>query len=612
MNGSFFEWLKKINLWHFIWVSIVLSEISTAAMSLALTGRITREFLITGAVVPVFVASFVIALIREMKKDSQKIRVLSTALEESPVMALVADSEGAILYVNKSFMKTTGYEDKELLGMSLDSLCATAMGKEKYREMLHTVDSGGIWKDEVLCARKDGSSFWQRIHMTALRDQGGPISHYVSLMENITQLKQEEKGLRDSRHMLRLVLDTIPVRVFWKDTGLRYMGCNTLFSSDAGLESPETIVGMDDFGMPWTSEAEGYRADDRMVMDSDSPKVGFEEKQTSPEGKTLWLRTSKVPLKDDTGALLGVMGTYEDITDRKLMEEDLRAKESAIESSLNGIAISSIDGYITYANRSFWEMWGYTDASEVLGKTPDGFTADKELAHEIIGELMSSGAWSGDIVARKKDGSLFDVHISASKVLDSRGEPLCLMSSFVDVSEKAALEKKLRTMSVTDELTGLLNRRGFNMLAGKQLAIAQREGRDVYILFADLDGLKAINDSHGHAAGDLAVTLVASAIKDTFRESDVMGRVGGDEFAVMMVSAGNGGDEDSSIERLDSAMREINDRSTLDFNLSVSSGISKAPAGNAESMEKLMSIADKRMYRRKQDKRRNRNIPERD
>jgi len=609
MRDSLFKWLRKISLWHFIWVSVLLSEIFTTIMSYFLTGRVSREFIITGAVVPVFVATFVIALVREMRKDSQRILILSTALDESPVMAVVADREEKVIYANKSFMETTGYNGRELLGKDLGSLCSNAMEGGMYRQMMDTVASGRVWKDELLCTRVDGGTFWQRLHMTALRDHKGEATHYVSLMEDITRHKQDEKALKDSRHMLRLVLDTIPVRVFWKDTALRYMGCNRLFSMDAGLGNPETIVGKDDFTMPWTEEAESYREDDRMVMDSGRAKVGFEEKQTSPEGKTLWLRTSKVPLKDDSGNLLGVMGTYEDITDKKLMEEDLRVKESAIESSLSGIVISSLQGRITYANRSFIEMWGYGEASEVIGMSPDVLAHDKAEAHRITGEIMSSGSWSGDMVARKRDGALFNVHLSASMVLDAQGSPLCLMSSFVDVSEKTALEKKLRTLSVTDELTGLLNRRGFNMLADKQLSSAQREDRDIYILFADLDGLKDINDSYGHTAGDLALTLMAEAIKSTFRESDITGRVGGDEFAVLMISSDDAEDEGSSIERLDSAVNKVNERSMIDFQLSISSGISKAPARDIENIEKLMSIADKRMYRKKLTKKRNMDSP---
>ena len=603
MSVNIFHLLKKLSLWHFIWVSVALSEIFTSIMSFVLTGKVTREFLITGAVVPVFVATFVIALVREMRKDDHQIQIFSSVLEKSPAMVVVADNQEHIKYANRSFIETYGYTRQDILSMNLTSLCQGSIGSGQYRQIMETIDSGGTWDDEILCKDKDGGDIWERIHMTALRDNRGSVTDYVLILEDITGLKMEEKKLRYSQHMLRLVMDTIPVRVFWKDLDLKYMGCNSLFSKDAGIETPDTIIGKSDFDMPWTNEADSYRADDRRVMDSGRAKLGFEEKQTTPEGKILWLKTSKVPLRDNYGNLIGVMGTYEDITREKLMEEDLRIKESAIDSSISGIIISSLQGVVTYANRSFVEMWGYADVRDVLEMKIYEFTRDEAEAAKIKDKVISNGQWSGDLAARRKDGAIFDVHLSASLVLDGNGDPLCLMYSFVDISEKKNLETKLTKLSVTDELTGLLNRRGFNMFSEKHLAVSQREDKDIYMLFADLDGLKGINDSYGHAAGDLAITLVADAIKSTFRESDIVGRVGGDEFSVLMASADDSEDELVTIERLNSAIDRINSLHRLEFQLSISVGVSKAPARAISSLEKLMSIADSRMYKEKLSKR---------
>jgi PAS domain S-box-containing protein len=109
--------------------------------------------------------------------------------------------------------------------------------------------------------------------------------------------------------------------VFWKDRESNFLGCNLAFARDAGLSSPDELVGRDDFQMGWREQAELYRADDRQVMETGEPRLGFEEPQTTPDGGRIWLRTSKVPLRDETGAVVGVLGTYEDITASKRAEE---------------------------------------------------------------------------------------------------------------------------------------------------------------------------------------------------------------------------------------------------------------------------------------------------
>ena len=120
--------------------------------------------------------------------------------------------------------------------------------------------------------------------------------------------------------LLHEILKQLPVRVFWKDTELRYLGCNAMFARDAGFSSPEDVIGKDDFQMAWREQAELYRADDKRVMTLGQPKLNYDEPQTTADGSMIWLRTSKVPIRDDTGDVIGILGIYEDITARKQSE----------------------------------------------------------------------------------------------------------------------------------------------------------------------------------------------------------------------------------------------------------------------------------------------------
>ncbi|MHB0985889.1 MAG: EAL domain-containing protein [Sulfuricella sp.] len=149
--------------------------------------------------------------------------------------------------------------------------------------------------------------------------------------------RKAEKGRGQVQAMLKLVLDTIPSRVFWKNKESRYLGCNRLFALDAGLQDPSQIVGKTDRDLRWAEQAQLYISDDLAVMQSGLPKVNYEEHQTSPDGESMYLEASKIPLKDGKGNLIGVLGTYQDITERKRAETELFAAQSNLAATLDAL-----------------------------------------------------------------------------------------------------------------------------------------------------------------------------------------------------------------------------------------------------------------------------------
>ena len=172
---------------------------------------------------------------------------------------------------------------------------------------------------------------------------------------DITDRKRVEEDLLGANRMLRLVLDTIPVRVFWKDRKCHYLGCNQAFAGDAGLITPETLIGKDDFEMSWRDQAELYRSDDQAVMASGRVRLDYEEPQTTPEGNTIWLQTSKVPMRDGNENIIGVLGTYQDITERKNAVEELQRLRNYLSNIINSMpsVLVGVDtqGRVTQWNR---------------------------------------------------------------------------------------------------------------------------------------------------------------------------------------------------------------------------------------------------------------------
>ncbi len=131
------------------------------------------------------------------------------------------------------------------------------------------------------------------------------------------ELEESRGALVASQTLLQSVIDAAPARIFWKDRDSRYLGCNPLFARDAGWSEPGDVIGKTDEAFAWAPQAERYRADDRDVMASGSGILNYEEPQTTPDGRTIYLRTSKVPLRDSRGETIGVLGIYDDVTERK-------------------------------------------------------------------------------------------------------------------------------------------------------------------------------------------------------------------------------------------------------------------------------------------------------
>jgi diguanylate cyclase (GGDEF)-like protein len=163
------------------------------------------------------------------------------------------------------------------------------------------------------------------------------------------------------------------------------------------------------------------------------------------------------------------------------------------------------------------------------------------------------------------------------------------------------MEQEIRNLSLTDELTGLYNRRGFTLLAEQEMKLARREKRSMLLFYGDLDDLKAINDTHGHAQGDLALKELASILKAIFREADILARFGGDELVILAVDASMESAEILS-RRIRLALERGNQQEDRPYPLSLSLGFSHYDPEAPRTVSELIAQADGRMYQQKQEK----------
>jgi diguanylate cyclase (GGDEF)-like protein/PAS domain S-box-containing protein len=198
-----------------------------------------------------------------------------------------------------------------------------------------------------------------------------------------------------------------------------------------------------------------------------------------------------------------------------------------------------------------------------------------------------------------KDGKEQYVEVSGFPVFDEKGKIVQMIEYVVDITERKRMEKKFHELSIKDELTEIYNRRGFMELAGKQLHIAKRSKENLFLLYIDVDNMKWINDSLGHQIGDQALTEIASILRKTFRQSDIIARMGGDEFVVMITDEKGQEDEASILQRLQRSIGEENAKTGRQYELQVSVGTLRCDYDRSCSLEELLSAADNLMYEEK-------------
>lgn len=281
-------------------------------------------------------------------------------------------------------------------------------------------------------------------------------------------------------------------------------------------------------------------------------------------------------------------------------------RETFFAVSRDMLSFAGYDGYFKRLNPAWEETLGYT-AEELMSRPhlefvhPDDREATMRQAAAVAG---GASAVSFENRYRCKDGSYKWLLWNAVPVPEQQ----IIYGVARDLTERKRAEAELHALSLTDELTNLRNRRGFLVLAEQELKLVRdRRRKDVdvhlWLIFADIDGLKQINDQLGHDVGSQAIVQAADLLTDTFREADVIARMGGDEFAVLALN-NNAGGGPAMAGRLQEALRAFNAEEALPYQLSLSLGVVKVDAEQVTSIEEVLREADQRMYAHKRSEKR--------
>jgi len=416
---------------------------------------------------------------------------------------------------------------------------------------------------------------------------------------DVKALKQSESRLRKIENYQRAFIDSLPFMVWIKDEESRFISVNAVLAKNLGEDKPENLIGKTDFDYSPKELAEYYRQEDLSVLQSKQPKF-VDEAFVDAQGKTYWIETFKAPAIDNDGNLLGKVGFARDISERKIIENELKVSAIAMESQ-EGIIITDASSKILKINDAFTKITGFT-SEEAVGNRMTLLKSgvhDAAFYKEMWQSISTQGSWQGEIWNKRKSGEIYPEWLTISAVKNSEGVVTNYVGTMIDITARKSIEERVHHMAHYDPLTDLPNRSLLTDRLHQALAQARRESTLLAVMFMDLDKFKIVNDSLGHDIGDLLLKAVAIRLTNCFkRQTDTVSRIGGDEFIIVLAKIETEQDVAIVAQEVIQSLTETFYIEGHVINISCSIGISLHPK-NGDDVASLLRNADNAMYESK-------------
>lgn len=390
----------------------------------------------------------------DRKVRESEIKFRSVVEQATDGIALV-DNLGTIVEWNPAMANITGLQGSDALGMPIWEITFRLTPQEERTTQTRDLHAA-MWEAAISGVYPDVDQNTERVIETpqgerrivqsngfAIQTSQGAMAGVI--MRDITRRKKAEDEVVKSEKRFRALIEHGRDNI-------------SLLSADGGLiwESPSVIhtlgyeqnqfIGRNIFELMHADDLEWTREVFRRVMQKPGNSEEGIFRLRRSDGSWRWIEATATNLLHEP-IVQAIIINYRDVTERKRAEEVLLVKDAAIASSINAIAMSDLHGRLNYVNGAFLKMWGFDEASEVLGKPVTAFWVDKEQAGGVAQTLFDKGNWVGEMTASRRDNSRFEAQVSAHLVKGTDGQPICMMSSFLDITERKKAENELRKLS---------------------------------------------------------------------------------------------------------------------------------------------------------------------
>jgi diguanylate cyclase (GGDEF)-like protein/PAS domain S-box-containing protein len=557
-----------------------------------------------GGVVGMYVVSHDIHDVKEAQAQlAAREEEMRFFAENIPEAIAYIDLERGCTFVNNVFLESRGFTREFALGKFPEDVYAPD-ALEYLRPHIERATRGEETSYERRFRGTSGEERWMRVRLTPRRDSAGKVLGYYALSVDIHDIKTAQDELLDKERHLRQVIDSIPTPMCYVDSDDRYRYVNDAFLDYIGLRSDE-IVGRRVREV--LGEERWNLMRPHLLRVRSGEALAVERLVRYADGRQRWMTVRLTP-RISNGEYLGYYATTSDIHEQKMVEQELRRTNTILSAHFDNTPLAVIE-WDTELRVVRWSgqaeaIFGW-NAAEILGRSLHGwrhiYEEDEQAVTEMIRALMEGRERHATLRHRnyRKDGSVIWVEWHNSALRDESGRAISILSLAQDVSSRIQAEERLQYMATHDGLTGLPNSVLLNDRLGAALSRARRARRRVGVMFLDLDHFKDVNDSLGHRVGDALLKELARRIRAALRQSDVLARISGDEFVVVLEDLPDEGAPERVARLILDEVRRPFLVEGHELHVSGSLGLAIHPDDGADA-DTLLKNADAAMYHAKE------------
>jgi diguanylate cyclase (GGDEF)-like protein/PAS domain S-box-containing protein len=557
-----------------------------------------------GAVIGMYVVSHDVTDIKQAQHEAAaREEELRFFADNIPEAIAYVDLERGCTFVNNVFLQSRGFTREFALGRFPEA----AYSPEVYDEIkpyLERAMRGEESSYERFFRVPGGADRWVRVRLSPRRDANGKVVGYYAVSTDIHEIKLAQAEIEDKERQLRQVIDSIPTPMCYVDDATRYRYVNDAFIEYIGRPAAQ-IVG---------ETVRNVLGEDRWVLMEpylervrQGESLSVERLVRFANGKSRWMTVRLTP-RIVNGEYLGYYATTSDIHEQKVVEEKLRRAHTILSAHFDNTPLAVIE-WDTDLRIVRWSgqadsIFGWS-APDMLGRTFSAwrhvYEDDEPVASRMILDLMEGRTRHATLRHRnyRKDGSVIWVEWHNSALHDANGRVISILSLAQDVSSRIQAEERLQYMATHDGLTGLPNSVLLHDRLEGALARARRARHRVGVMFLDLDHFKDVNDTLGHRVGDLLLKELARRIRAALRESDLLARISGDEFVVVLEDLTDEGAPERVARMILEEVRRPFQVEGNEIHVSGSLGLALHPDDGADA-ETLLKNADAAMYHAKE------------